>query len=52
MRPMTPSGVTGPTTLVKRPVERKHPTQCAGRALASAVRMASLNALLPVANSL
>ncbi len=42
MRPATPPGAAGPPTLVNRSLERKHPTQCAGLAFASADRTASL----------
>jgi hypothetical protein len=50
--PATP-GVAGPPTLVNRFLERKSPAaQWAGRAFASAARIASPNAPVPGANSL
>jgi hypothetical protein len=53
LRPATPSGAAGPHTLVNHALEIKPPgAQCAGRAFASAVRIASPNAPLPEANSL
>jgi hypothetical protein len=53
LRPASPPGFAGPHTLVNHAVEIKPPSaQCAGRALASAARIASPNAPLPEANSL
>jgi hypothetical protein len=53
VRPTTPPGVVGPTTLVARFLQRKPPgAQCAGRAFASLARSASPSAPVPEANSL
>jgi hypothetical protein len=52
VRPAAPPGATGPNTLVVRSLEIKPlDTQCAGRAFASAARIASLKPP-PVVNSL
>jgi hypothetical protein len=52
-RPATPLGAAGPNTLVVRTLEIKPPTaQCAGRAFASVVRIASPNAPPPAEYSL
>ena len=53
VRPTTPPGVVGPTTLVACFLQRKPPgAQCAGRAFASLARSASPSAPVPEANSL
>jgi hypothetical protein len=54
VRPATPSGAAGRTTLVNHSLERKRPAlaQWAGRAFASLARTASPKAPVPEANSL